>query len=332
MAGFRYAALDNAGKLKRGVLEVDSARQARATLREQGLWALTVDALTTSASSSPERVSRSAVRRRLPAAQLSLLMRQFATLLGAGLTLEQALNALIEQADSQQAREILAGVRGEVLAGQTLARAMENFPRAFPELYRTLVNAGERSGQLAEVMNRLASKVGVAFIYPAIVTVVALCIVVGLLTYVVPQVVGVFQNSNQTLPWLTRALIATSAFLRASGWFWLAGLAGGANMDPKTLPLPVHVGPAAFAQAKVIQSGFADGDNLGQGCAPHQIGHAGLGHAFVVGMYTDAAPEIVVSRGQRMNGLELFQRGANAQRAPNLGLLHGLTNLRQLGL
>jgi general secretion pathway protein F len=161
-------------------------------------------------------------------------MRQFATLLDAGLTLEGSLDALIEQAETQAQRELFAGVRAEVLAGQTLARAMEKFPRAFPELYRTLVAAGEQSGRLAEVLARLADyaeqrqalrdKVGLAFLYPALVTAVAVAVVTALLAYVVPQVVTVFQNAHQTLPWLTRALIAVSDAVRAGVVYALAGL------------------------------------------------------------------------------------------------------------
>ena len=233
MAAFRYEAYDAAGRLSKGVLEADTARQLRARLREQGLLVAAVEALSESAQASGGRHLH--WRRRLSGAQLSLITRQFATLLAAGLPVEQTLNALIEQADTDYQRQVLAGVRGEVLAGHTLARSLQKFPRVFPELYVTLVAAGEQSGRLGEVMERLADyteshqalrqKVGLAFIYPAIVTLVAGTVVLGLLTYVVPQVVNVFQNTNQTLPWLTRALIGVSDFLRASWWLWLAVIA-----------------------------------------------------------------------------------------------------------
>jgi general secretion pathway protein F len=230
MAAFRYEAYDATGRLQKGVLEADTARQLRAKLREQGLLVAEVVALTEAAVSGGG--SRWHLRRRLSGAQLALVTRQFATLLAAGLPVEQTLNALIEQADTDYQRHVLAGVRGEVLAGHTLARALQKYPRVFPELYITLVAAGEQSGRLGEVMERLADyteshqalrqKVGLAFVYPAIVTLVAGAVVLGLLTYVVPQVVSVFQNTNQTLPWLTRALIGLSDFLRASWWLWLA--------------------------------------------------------------------------------------------------------------
>jgi general secretion pathway protein F len=229
MAGFRYEALDDSGRVQRGVLEVDSPRQARKLLRERGLWTLSVDALAASKAAHRSRAWRGA----LPASDLALLLRQFATLLDAGLTLEASLDALIEQADTQAQRELLGGVRAEVLAGHGLARAMEKYPRAFPELYRSPVAAGEQSGRLAEVLARLAdfaearealrSRITLAFLYPALVTLVAVAVVAALLAYVVPQVVAVFQNAHQTLPWLTRALIAASDFARAWGVYVLAG-------------------------------------------------------------------------------------------------------------
>lgn len=233
MAAFRYEAYDAAGRLQKGVLEADTARQLRARLREQGLMAAEVETL--SEASLASGGSRWHLRRRLSGAQLSLITRQFATLLAAGLPVEQTLNALIEQADTDYQRQVLAGVRGEVLAGHTLARSLQKYPRVFPELYVTLVAAGEQSGRLGEVMERLADyteshqalrqKVGLAFVYPAIVTLVAGAVVLGLLTYVVPQVVSVFQNTNQSLPLLTVALIGLSDFLRATWWLWLAVIA-----------------------------------------------------------------------------------------------------------
>lgn len=233
MAAFRYEAYDAAGRLQKGVLEADTARQLRARLREQGL--LVAEVATVSEATMARGSNRWHWRLGLSGAQLSLVTRQFATLLAAGLPVEQTLNALIEQADTDYQRQVLAGVRGEVLAGHSLARSLQKYPRVFPELYVTLVAAGEQSGRLGEVMERLADyteshqalrqKVGLAFIYPAIVTLVAGTVVLGLLTYVVPQVVNVFQNTNQTLPWLTLALIGVSDFLRASWWLWLIAIA-----------------------------------------------------------------------------------------------------------
>ncbi len=226
MAGFRYEALTAGGKRQKGVIESDSPRQARAWLREQGLTPVQVEAIGTqgAANGLPGR------RRSLSTTALAILTRQLSTLLGAGLTIEQSLNALIEDAASEVEGELLGAIRGEVLAGQTLARALANQGRVFPDVYRTLVDAGERSGRLPDVLERLAdyteerdtlrSKVLLAFIYPGLIVIVATVVVGALLTYVVPQVVQVFRNTHQALPLLTRALIALSDLLRAI-WPWL---------------------------------------------------------------------------------------------------------------
>ncbi len=231
MAAFSYEALDAAGRDTRGVIEADTLRQARANLRESGLTVVLVQPLTQeSLQSGAGRSWRERFRSGISSGQLSIITRQFATLLAAGLTLEQALNALIEQSESETAKQILAGVRGEVLAGHTFAQALGKYERVFPDIYRALVKAGEATGELGQVMSRLADytesrqalqqKVGLAFVYPAIVTAVALMVVTGLLMYVVPQVVSVFQQSHQSLPLLTRLLIGLSSGLQAT-WFYL---------------------------------------------------------------------------------------------------------------
>lgn len=233
MAGFRYQAYNLDGKLHRGVLEADSARQARSLLRDQGLTPHLVEAI---AANDPARGSRfRAVS--LSRAELTRLTRSLASLIEAGLTVEQAFNALIEQAESERERQVLAALRGEVVAGSTIARALESFPRIFPELYRTLIAAGESSGQLARVLSRLAdyleerqalaSRLSLALIYPSIVLLVAVAVVVALLAYVVPQVVSVYAHAKETLPLLTRGLIALSSFLQAA-WPALVLLAAGA--------------------------------------------------------------------------------------------------------
>jgi general secretion pathway protein F len=231
MSAFHYEAVALDGRKRRGVLEADSARQARARLREEGLTPVSVEPIS---EREKRKRSSSSLGRGLPTAALALLTRQLATLLGAGLTIEQTLNALIEQAESPRERQLLAAVRGDVLAGHSLARSLRKHPATFPELYRTLVDAGERSGRLPQVLLRLAdyteereslrSKVQLAFVYPALVTVVAVAVVTGLLVFVVPQVVRVFENTQQTLPLLTRGLIAVSNFVRNWGLYALAVL------------------------------------------------------------------------------------------------------------
>ena len=220
MEAFRYQALDTAGRSVSGVVQADTARDARTQLRERGLLPSDVE---------KKNVLHSWARG-ISAAQLSLLTRQLAILLDSGLTLEQALAALIEEAEAPPTRELLAGVKAEVMAGASLATALGSYPRSFPEFYRALVRGGEDSGALPTVLAHLADyldarqalrqKTSLALLYPVLVGVVALAIVTGLLVYVVPQVVQVFQQSRQALPWLTRALIALSGFLQAA-WPYL---------------------------------------------------------------------------------------------------------------
>ena len=222
MTAFRYRALEPSGKEATGVIEADSERSARASVRERGLFPVEVSSIARSTGSG-WRGSR-----RLRMADLALLTRQWSTLLAAGLTLEQSLAALIAQAESESMRQLLAGVRSEILAGFSLRAALERFPQSFPDIYRASVAAGEKSGELAQVMVQLAdylershalrSKTLQALIYPAVVASVALLVIIGLMTYVVPQVVQVFAHGKQALPLLTRILIVASDLLRQWGW------------------------------------------------------------------------------------------------------------------
>jgi general secretion pathway protein F len=227
MASFRFEASDPAGRIERGLIEADSARAARSVLRTRGLVALAVDAVDTGGSSRAAAFRR----RKFSEAELALATRQFASLLAARLTLATALAATIEEAEHPAVREVFAAVRSEVVAGHSFADALGQFPLEFPEVYRATVAAGEESGDLALVMERLADyieerqalrgKILAAFVYPAVVTLVAFVIVIFLMTYVVPQVVEVFRQTRQELPWPTRLLLATSEFLRAGG-LWMA--------------------------------------------------------------------------------------------------------------
>jgi general secretion pathway protein F len=226
MEAFRYQALDAAGASVSGVVEADTPREARTQLRARGLLPSALDKVHV----------RQPWARGLSAAELSLLTRQMATLLESGLTMEQSLAALIEQAEAPLTREVLAGVKAELMAGASLAAALGSHSRSFPEFYRALVRGGEESGALPTVLQHLADyldgrqalrqKTTLALLYPVLVAIVATAIVTGLLVYVVPQVVQVFQQSRQALPLLTRALIGLSGFLRAA-WPYLAVLAVG---------------------------------------------------------------------------------------------------------
>lgn len=232
MAAFRFEAAAADGRIEQGVLDADSPRHARSLLRERGLTPIEVASL----QARPEQGgSQRVLGGRLRTGELTMATRQLASLLTARLPIEQALATVAEQAERRYVRERFAAVRGDVVAGQSFAESLAKYPRDFPPVYRALVAAGERSGDLGLVMERLAdyvearaalsSKIGLAFIYPAIVTAVALLSIIFLLTYVVPQVVSVFEQSEQALPGLTIALIGISDFVREWGWLVAVGLA-----------------------------------------------------------------------------------------------------------
>jgi general secretion pathway protein F len=245
MSAFEYLALDNTGRRHKGVLEADSARQIRGQLREQGLTPLTVEEV-------QKREARAQVsfafKRGVSATDLALITRQLATLVRSALPVEEALRVASQQNEKLRLRNMLMGVRGRVLEGHTLARALGDFPHVFPPLFRATVAAGEQSGYLDVALERLADyteshqqlrqRLSLALIYPSILTMVALAIVIGLLAYVVPQVVQVFENIGQQLPLLTRALIALSDFLRAHGWLLALALVAGGVMFKLTLRQP----------------------------------------------------------------------------------------------
>jgi general secretion pathway protein F len=225
MPAFAYQALDAAGKTQRGVLQGDTARSVRTTLREKGLKPLEVSPL---ADSQP----RGALfRRGLSGAQLALLTRQLATLLKAGLPMDEALAALGEENEDQRVHTLVLGLRARVMEGSGLASALADAPESFPEIYRASIAAGEQSGRLDRVLARLADytearealtqKMWAALAYPLLLTIVAVAVVSGLLVYVVPQIVGVFTQMHQVLPLPTRGMLALSAFVQVWGWLLL---------------------------------------------------------------------------------------------------------------
>jgi len=230
MPRFRFEAADAAGAIRSGLGEADSARALRAQLRERGLTPLEV-------RPAPAGAGTSWLSPRLSAADLCWATRELASLLGAHLPLESALVATAEQAERKPVAEALEAVCGHVRAGMRLVDALGERPRDFPPIYRALVGAGEDAGDLARVMERLAdylegrdglrSKILTAFIYPAVVALVSACIVVFLLGYVVPQVIGAFSQARQELPLITRLMLAASAFVREWGWLAALALIGG---------------------------------------------------------------------------------------------------------
>lgn len=231
MGAFEYTALDSAGRERKGILEGDGARQVRQQLREQQLLPVTV---TEVAQKEAKAQASFSFGRRVSPADLSLFTRQLATLVRAGLPLEESLLAVSQQTEKPRVQSIILGVRSRVMEGHTLADAFTEFPRVFPEIYRSTVSAGEQSGHLDGVLERLADytegreqirqKVLGAMIYPIVLTIMCFGIVSGLLVYVVPKVVEVFESSRAKLPFITRALIGTSDFLREHGIWLLLGI------------------------------------------------------------------------------------------------------------
>ena len=225
MGAFEYTAVDPAGKQQRGVLEGDTARQVRQQLRDKNLLPINV---VESAQKESTRQSSFSLGKGLSAGDLAVLTRQLATLVQSSMPLEEALAAIGEQNDNARLKSIVLGVRARVREGYTFADGLKDFPRAFPNIYRATVDAGEQSGHLDAVLERLADytesrqelvqKIRNAMIYPAVLVTFCLVIVTIMMTYVVPKVVGVFANTGEALPGPTAFLIGLSDFLQTWGW------------------------------------------------------------------------------------------------------------------
>ena len=234
MPAYRFEALDATGKSQSGLVEADNTRAARSQLRAKALVPLAVSQVV---SDGTAPLGFSFTRRVFNATGLAVWTRQLAGLVGSGLPLERALTALADEAEDTRQRELVAHLRSEVNAGAPFARALASAPREFDEVYRGVVAAGEQSGALGRVLERLADDLEArqelkgrligATLYPAIVSVIAVVIVVFLVTYVVPQVATVFTSSKRSLPFLTVAMMAFSDFLRGYGWLVLVALIGG---------------------------------------------------------------------------------------------------------
>lgn len=234
MPAYRYEALDAAGKAAGGLVEADNAKAARSALRGRGLVPLDVAPVAAAGGAAAQRFTR----RVFGPTTLAVWTRQLAGLVASGLPLERALTALADEAETDRQRELVAHLRAEVNAGSAFARALAAAPREFDDVYRAVVAAGEASGALGPVLEKLAddleerhalrAKVLGAMLYPAIVSVIAVVIVIFLVTYVVPQVAGVFTSSKRALPWLTLAMMGISAFVRQ--WGWAVALAAAAGV------------------------------------------------------------------------------------------------------
>jgi len=233
MTAYRYRALNPDGKLVRGVLEGDSERQIRSQLRVQSLRPVEV-AVANRPEPTRSGLRNSLLRRGISAGDLAMLTRQLSTLIQSNLPLDEALQAAAEQSRNARIKGTLLQVRSRVAEGHTLAYAMGEFPQVFNEMYRAMVKAGEHAGFLGPVLEQLADyteqrqytgqKLKMAMIYPFILVGVAIAVVVALMVFVVPELVGIFAHSRRELPLLTRGLIASSDFFRDYGVWLVVGL------------------------------------------------------------------------------------------------------------
>ena len=267
MPAYTFEAIDAQGNTKKGVLEGDTARAVRSLLRNQSLIPIAVEPINGSGADGATGKGLNLVlfsSRIYNATNLAIWTRQVAGLVSSGLPLERALSALTEECEDERQRNLLANLRAEVNAGSTFAKALAQHPKEFSEIYTAVIAAGEQSGNLGLVLERLAddleeqqalkSKLLGAALYPAIVTVVAIIIVLFLVGYVVPQVANVFVGTKKALPFLTVAMLATSDFVRSYGWWVLAAfilIALGVHFALKN-PVYREKFDAAFLNAPVI--------------------------------------------------------------------------------
>ena len=232
MGAYQYVALDEVGKEYKGTLEGETPKAVRQVLRERKLFPVEVVETRTKENITHQKL---VIRKSVSALDLALFTRQLATLVRAGLPLDEALQAVSEQSEKAHVKGVALGVKAKVLSGHTLAESLNDFRKIFPAVYRATVAAGEQSGRLDTILDRLAEytesrhslrqKVNHALIYPVVLTGLSLTIIVLMLVYVVPKVVGVFQTSGQSLPILTRSLIWFSDFLQ-NWWLGILGVLG----------------------------------------------------------------------------------------------------------
>jgi len=223
MDAYEYKCLDASGKNKSGILQADNEKQVRQMLRDQKLIPIRIEKVTGHLGTDKEKKHKTSLR----TGELSIIIRQLSTLLKAGLPLDESLKTISEQSDHKNSKKILITLRAKLMEGQSLAYAMELFPKAFDELITTSVEAGEQSGNLDEVLLRLAEYLEqkqdmskqswMALLYPVILILTSIAVVSGLMIYIVPKVIQVFENNNAELPLITQALVSLSDWIRHYG-------------------------------------------------------------------------------------------------------------------
>ncbi|VAW33377.1 Type IV fimbrial assembly protein PilC [hydrothermal vent metagenome] len=227
MDAFEYSSLDQFGKNKSGIIQADTEKHVRQLLRDQQLIPVKIEKIEGNLGTDADKKHKTNLR----AGELPIIIRQLTTLLKAGLPLDEALSTITEQSDHKNSKKILITLRAKLMEGHSLAYAMELFPKAFDELITTSVEAGEQSGNLDEVLLRLAEYLEqkqdmskqswMALLYPVILIVTSIAVVSGLMVYIVPKVIQVFENNNAELPLITRVLVDFSDWIRQYGLIML---------------------------------------------------------------------------------------------------------------
>ncbi|CAH9066543.1 Type II secretion system protein F [Pseudoalteromonas holothuriae] len=248
MAAFEYRALDTKGKEKSGILEADTAKQVRQMLREKAMMPLEVSPAAEKDKQQPDGGFKLFQGYKPSVADLALITRQLATLIQSSLPVEAAVMAVAEQCEKPRLKRMLMSVRSKVVEGYTLADGMSEFPNVFDNLYRSMVAAGEKSGHLDQVLNRLAdyteqrqhmrSQITQAMVYPIILVIFAIAIVSVLLGTVVPKILKTFEKSNQVLPWTTEWVMAASNFVQDYWLISLVVITGGVVLFKRAIQQP----------------------------------------------------------------------------------------------
>jgi len=223
MEAFEYSSLDQSGKNKSGIIQADTEKHVRQLLRDQNLIPVKIEKMQAGVDSAVGKKHNTKLR----TGELPIIIRQLSTLLKAGLPLDEALSTITEQSDHKNSKKILITLRAKLMEGQSLAYGMDLFPKAFDELITTSVEAGEQSGHLDEVLLRLAEYLEqredmskqswMALLYPIILIVTSIAVVSGLMVFIVPKVIQVFETNNAQLPLITRALVSLSDWIRQYG-------------------------------------------------------------------------------------------------------------------
>jgi general secretion pathway protein F len=322
MPAYSFEALDVQGETRRGVMEADTAKAVRSQLRAQALVPLQVEPVGTAGSGAGLGWADRALQRNVFTANgLAIWTRQLAGLITSGLPLERALTALTEETENERERNLVAALRAEVNAGSPFGKALSRLSREFPDIYTAVIGAGEQSGNLGLVLERLADDleegqalrarlIGAA-LYPAIVTVVAIAIVLFLVAYVVPQVANVFAGTKRALPFLTVAMLAISGAVRRWGWLALIVLIAGTVIGRLSLRNPAtrERFDAAWLQLPVIGR-LARGYNAARFASTLAL-LAGAGVPILKAL--QAAAETLANRAMRADALDalvLVREGA----------------------